>query len=210
MNQTESDNSSIDLALAFFCAVFVLFVFVKLNVQTNPEQPTLASIGNPVSINDAIPNSWQTIAQRGGFAIHYKNKLLLLNMSNVARGIHTDTYNSFGQNGWLNWDTPRGSSAAPHAYILEIWINVTNPPAPWIRQTVDFSEVTECNFPMPALVTVFIEPSSTGLDQLAEFARICGSRLRFQLLRREIASNGITLVSIGLSPSAYSRRNIFR
>ena len=61
MQGDDDSTATIDLAIAFFCSVLVLFVFVAFNLEDAPEDPVRTTLGQRDATVTIEPPTWSAI-----------------------------------------------------------------------------------------------------------------------------------------------------
>lgn len=126
-NQDTSDEiAAIDLAVAFFCTVLVLFVFVAFNIDRDPKtDPFRTTSQDELTIPAPIP-AWSAINQRGSFAIWLDDRLLVLDLVEITKGMRIITEQYQGPDGYMSY--LRGGEASPASFRVDIGLNLQKPP----------------------------------------------------------------------------------
>jgi hypothetical protein len=211
MKRETDDFASIDMAVAFFSAVLILFVFIQFNFTDRPPQEPVASVGQTVPSVTAIAPSWQTVPRRSGVAILDRERLVVLDMSQVSFGVADRGASSQGAAGWMTWSKSGLASTPPNAFLLEIYTALSTPPAAWVKDEVVLDGDAPCLPDLRPSLIVFATATDTALSPALVFAERCGIDARFEFLDSETDADTITTpLRVGLSPAAYRRERIFR
>lgn len=211
MMENQDDIALIDLAVAFFSAVLVIFVFVEFNISDTPEQDPQASIGQEDTWITAQPATWQPVNTRGGFGFYDGKVLVVLDMTGLGAGI-VDPLKSYidAANG-LTWSA--GAPVAPNAFRVAARFQPESHPAAWRRGEIiapeDTSGKTCPDVPAP-LLTVFVPKTVADLAPLADLATRCDLRLRYEFINARPSKDRPVSFAIDLEPSDFRRERMFR
>lgn len=209
--ENQDDIALIDLAVAFFAAVVVIFAFVEFNVSDVPESKPQASIGQEESWMAAQPATWQPVNQRGGFGYYDGEALVILDMVGLGAGV-VDPLESYVDpvNG-LTWFP--GSAEAPNAFRVAVRFHPETHPVAWRRGEILDPGVQiegEClDFPA-ALLTVFVPNEVVDLAPLAGLATRCQLRMRYEFITAPRSEDRPVSFAIDLEPSDFQRERMFR
>ncbi len=215
---------SVDVSMAFFAAVLVIFVFVTIQVARITPEDEWPSVGQRVPVAEAVPPTWSVVPERTTFAILSGTTLHVLELDHFARAIDAPL-------GWVSTrDHGENSSVpktgAPESFDLKMSTTGENLPTEWIRASIDLSGAerineengdtvctlskTERDAILRPILTVFVmNLPGTDLSALTKMTGACGYRHRLSPLGRPSSSGRIS-VRIGLSEEAYSAERIFR
>lgn len=201
------ETACVDLGVNFFCAVLMLFVFAAFNLDDDPRPETLLTLGQREETREIEPPAWSATAERGSFAIFHEGKLLLLDMASITAGIETQAKAYSGDNGFMLFQSL--SESSPAAFTLTVNLAVWNPPAPWLRETLEPGPDSPC--PISALrpIAVLVTPDAGDLMALQSYARRCGHRLRIEPVKAPTAA-GMLRIPFGLSFADFSAEKMFR
>ncbi len=211
MRRELEDFASIDVAVTFFAAMLMLFALIQFNFTDNPLEEPRASVGQSIETRTAIAPAWQTVATRSGVAIHDGERLHILDMSQVSAGVADRSAASQGSEGWTTWSQAGASAGPPNAFILEIYMALSSPPAAWIKHSFALGEEAACPEGLRPSLVVFIPADDAELAPLLDLADRCGVDVRLEFLRPDTDMERIaTPLRVGLSPAAYRRERMFR
>lgn len=207
MTSDADHTASIDLAVAFFCSVLVLFVFVAFNLDNDPRPEIPVTLAQRTLTREIVPPAWSALTERGSYAVLAENDLVVLDLPAIGTGIQdpsavfqrTQEYPSY----------IAGPSAAPNAFSLSFAIRPEDTDAPWQRERLSLEADADCPQTARSLITVFLPSTTTNLGPTLAYARRCGLRLRFHPLRQARADGYVSL-RIALSPESYSADRMFR
>lgn len=202
---TSDETAAIDLAVAFFCAVLVLFVFVAFNLDRDPKtEPFRTASQEQITIPAPVP-AWSAINQRGSFAVWSDDQLIILNLIEIAKGIRVITDQYQGPDGYNSY--LRGREASPASFRIDFGLNLQSPPAPWVKAIVTQEGV--CPETVRPFVTVLIPDGANRLNAVFDLSERCGFRVRFETLR--IGSDGLSgTFALALSAGSFGGERIFR
>lgn len=167
------DLASIDLSVAFFCAVLMLFVFVEFNLNAiEAEQPD-NSLGQLNPTFSAEPSSWRAAIPSGELALQLKDKLLVLDAAYLATGASNPLKDISSDSAWVSF--PRISGFAPNG--LHVDINLTSEAANTqiIRASYDITDpMAPCpSKPPHGPLIVYVSEKGEDLSPLLRFGAMC-------------------------------------
>lgn len=205
MANHDDETASIDLSVAFFSTILMLFVFVAFNLDDAPRDEVEFSIGQTEETIEVIPPAWSALNKRGSFALLSAENLTFLNLTNIAAGMITPKDQFQGENGYRSYS--RKGEPAPNAFQLTLNLLVTDIPEAWRGETLAFDG--PCPESAHSLVTIILAPEVDELSAIQEFAARCNFRTRYEQTSGLGAEGWITF-AVGLSESAYSAERMFR
>lgn len=210
MSERADETASIDLAMAFFSAVLVLFVFVKFNTIPDPRDPVEVSTGQEVPTLTAQPATWQTINRRGGFGLYVGQELTVFDMAAVGEGI-VDKLKSApvpGQSGLSLGFT----GTSPESFDLLWGFVPATPPEAWKDFVVPAADLQDgaCPDGVPQALNVFVWGQLDDLIPLTRFSERCGLSLRFELFDPKRGLEKRSDRAVALQPLSYKRERVFR
>lgn len=208
-NDEHNDTASLDLAIAFFCSVLVLFVFIAFSIVTEEPRVNVRSIAQSDDTIEMGSAGWQAIRERGDFALFHKGKLTILDMSAIARELHDPDLAYSGPLGETVFSTSARYKSVPSASALKIYVDADAPPPPWVLATVDLVEPFECVDGLRAQLTVFLLPDENDLSPLTRLDRTCDLRIRHAHVKTPEDGGHLRLVLI-LSPRSFDSQRVFR
>ncbi len=202
------DTPAIDLSVAFFCSVLVLFVFVSFSLD-HPQAPFVpATLGQIEETQEVSPPTWSAINKRGSIALFSKSRLVILDLVTIAEGI-LDMTAAFDDG--LNYMSFIPShSASPNTYKLTLSLVPGQLPKPWVRKALELDAEAPCFEENFKHLTVLIDRQSGTLNDLTAFAQRCGVKLRPIYLRAANDSDGSTQQLIKLLPGDFKAESMFR
>ncbi|MEL6958743.1 MAG: hypothetical protein AAGL89_07320 [Pseudomonadota bacterium] len=199
------DTASIDLAIAFFCAVLVLFVFVAFNLDRDPESPPLQTLSQTEITSPVFVASYSPINTRTSFLLMTATGLFHLDLPQIGRGLRDSSSQYNADDGYMLYT--RGTGPSPAEFLLTLNISVEDPPADWVAAEIDVSG--ECLSSLNLLLTVFHVEEALDPSPLLAWAEGCGQRVRFEPIT--ISPDGrIGILTVALNPGAYAADRIFR
>jgi hypothetical protein len=201
----DDDTAAIDVAVSFFCAVLVLFVFIAFNIDRDPQSPVLETKSQDVLTVPAQVPAWSAINQRGSFAIWEEETLLVLDMSSIGVGMRKITDQYQGPDGYFNYS--RGAENSPASFRIDVGLFVQQAPETWIRLRVGVDD--DCPQDIRPLVTVFLSSLEPDVSRLISLAERCEFRVRYETLA-PLADEGWGSFSLQLGQAAYGAERIFR
>ena len=201
----EDDTAAIDVAVAFFCAVLVLFVFVAFNIDRDPKTTLRQTTSQTEPTVPAQVPAWTAINQRGSFAIWESGTLFVLDMSNIGEGMRTITEQYQGPDGYFNYT--RGAESSPASFRIDLGVFTQQAPDLWIRARVGSND--DCADDVRPLVTVFVSSMETDVAELMALAQRCEFRIRFEILG-SLQDERWGSLSLLLGQAAYGSERIFR
>lgn len=210
MSDRADETASIDMAMAFFSAVLVLFVFVKFNTVPDPREPVKVSTGQTVPTVTSWPATWQTINRRGGFGLYVGKELVVFDMSAIGEGL-VDKLKSApvpGQSGL----SPGFAGSAPESFDLLWGFVPATPPEAWQDLVIPATQLQDgaCPDGMPSALNVFVWAELDDLTPLMRFAERCGLGLRFELFDPKRGLEKRSDRAVALQPRSYQGERVFR
>ena len=208
-NNVQSDTALIDLAIAFFCSVLVLFVFIAFSIVTKEPRQNVESVAQVEERQELNSAGWNAVRERGDFAFFHQGMLNVLDMSVIARGLQEPETSYSGPNGDALFSTSSRYKAIPNASNLQLFVDAEAPPLPWLLARVDLTDDFACPEALRPQLTVFLLPEEEDLAPLTTFSRACDVRLRFAHTKTPGEGEPVRLVLV-LSPSQFSSQRVFR
>lgn len=207
MMETGDDTAAIDLAITFFCAVLVLFVFVEFNVDNDPRPEVPVTLGQSETTRELTPPAWSAVNERGSFAVLTETDLAVLDLPALAAGVLDPAAAFQGPEGTTLFNT--GPGAAPNDFSLTFGFAPDDLPAPWTRERLTLAADAACPETARALVTVLVPAATPDLEPLGAYARRCGFRLRLETLAPPMP-DGFVWRRLALSAEHYTAESMFR
>lgn len=199
------DTASIDLAIAFFCAVLVLFVFVAFNLDRDAEAPPLQTLSQTEITAPVFVASYSPINTRTSFLLMTGTGLFHLDLPQIGLGMRDVGSQYNADDGYMLYT--RGSGLSPAEFLLTLYISVEAPPAEWIAAEIDVTG--ECLNSLNPLLTVFHVEEAQDPSPLLVWAEACGQRVRFEPIT--VSPDGrFGVLTVALNPGAYAADRIFR
>lgn len=199
------ETAAIDLGVAFFCAVLVLFVFVAFNLDDDPRPDVPQTLGQREQTRPLAPPAWSPVAERGSLAVFHAGRLTVLDLAEISAGLADPTRAYSGDDGFTL--AQMRAEPSPAAFALRLSMAVPAIPAPWRRETRDPGPETPCPETARPLVTVLAPPEAGDLAQLEAYARRCGHRLRIEPVPER---GGMLQIPLGLSSADFAAEGMFR
>ena len=215
---------SVDVSMAFFAAVLVIFVFVSLQIARTSPAEEKPSIGERTPVAEAVPPSWQAVPERTSFAMLIDDSLHVLELDHFARGIDTPlAWVSLRDHGERSETATKGT---PEGFELRLSTTAKDLPPEWVRTTIALTgavsvdaetgeeacalaEAERAAILRPVITILVADRDGADLAPLARMTRVCGYRFRLTSMGRA-ASSGRFSIPIGLSEDAYTAERIFR
>ena len=208
--RSEEGIEAIDMSVAFFAAVLMLFVFVAFNVQ-RPERPEeLPSIGQTQPTVEAVPGTWSAIVPSGGFALLLGDTLHVIDMNRLAEGVANPLSQVSTDGGWSNFETLE--TAAPNSFALEVVFLAQDLEPALLRSVHDLASDANQTCPDTDVIgtnlAVVVEPDHPDLMPLLRFGFDCGLQIRVEPV--DIRSRRTLRWNIARSPASYTSEAMFR
>lgn len=202
---TSDETAAIDLAVAFFCAVLVLFVFVAFNLDRDPKtEPFRTASQEEITIPAPVP-AWTAINQRGSFALWSDDRMIILDLPEISKGMRVITDQYQGADGYMSY--LRGSESSPASFRVDFGLTVLSPPEPWVKAVV--TQEGACPETIRSFVTLFIPEGADRLNPIFDLSERCGFRVRFETLKIDSAGLSGTF-ALALSAGSFGGERIFR
>nr|VFJ90508.1 MAG: hypothetical protein BECKH772A_GA0070896_1002210 [Candidatus Kentron sp. H]VFJ91681.1 MAG: hypothetical protein BECKH772B_GA0070898_1002010 [Candidatus Kentron sp. H]VFJ98298.1 MAG: hypothetical protein BECKH772C_GA0070978_1002010 [Candidatus Kentron sp. H] len=209
---------SVDVSVAFFASVLVLFVFVTfaLNRETPRVEPV--STGQIIETAAAIPPSWGPIPERTSYAFLDSRQLQVLEMEHFSVAMVTPE-KMVSSDAHFENITVLSDRNAPESFSLNIGTVGGVLPSQWVRATVPavrtqdggcpIDEQTWSAFRRNLLSVLVMRSEKIDLPEFVAFADTCG--LRYRLIPLPTASaKGRVNIPISLQPNSFRFETIFR
>jgi hypothetical protein len=230
---TDEDPVAVDVSLAFFASVLVLFVFVVIVAARDTPPIEKPSTGQIQPTMDAVPSTWAPVPERTSFAVLTPDKLILLELDHFAKSIMSPL-NSIATDTQFESATLLRREAAANAFVYKIEATADAIPPQWIRLEVplraqqpaiappppaqDEDRETRCPISSADLshfyrkfLTVFIMPGEgTDLGHFMAFAKDCGLRFRMVPLRPGRKGDNVLSIPFGLSAGQFALTHMLR
>jgi hypothetical protein len=207
MSDGTDETASIDLSIAFFCTVLVLFVFVAFQPEALPEDPKRQTIGQTEWTRTVQTPGWNAVAERGGFALMSGEMLQILDMDYIGAGIRKP--GSIENSARASQSFFAGKGAVLNEFSLSVTLTPGDLPEGIIRASVSMDRDGECPGGGARLLTVWAMTKVPDLNPLLEFAKRCGRKLRLESPLKP-ASDGTVTLRIALRPGDYTAESMFR
>lgn len=205
---TDGDDglASVDLSVAFFCAVLVLFVFVTFSRIERPIQPLDRTLGQPVPVLTTTVPTWWPVLRRGKVAVYSDGRFQELRLAQVLAQVEASANSVTTENGGLDWSQSPGR--AVHGFRLRLGVDFGTMPEDWAGAQVALTEEAAC---VPAATyLVFLDEEEADIAPLLAYGERCGLLFRFEAIAAPPEDRTVRRLTIGLSPGAYARERIFR
>ena len=202
----QSDTASVDLAIAFFCSVLVLFVFIAFSIVAEEPRTNVDSIAQQDETQELNSSGWKAVRERGDFAFYAGGALTILDMSAVALGLHAPEVAYTGQRGETIFSTSSRYKAVPNASSLQLYIDAEAPPERWVRARLDLTRDFDCPQGLRPQLTVFLLPEDEDLAPLSNLSQACDLRLRYA----QAKTPDLLKLVLVLSPRSFTSQSVFR
>lgn len=202
----EDETASIDISMTFFAAILLIFVFVAFNLAPEMSPPT-ATLGQNEETVEALPATWNPVAERGSFALLSGGVLNLLDMKEVARGIVDPTAAVSTEANHASFLA--GEGPAPNEFGLALSFTPGALPGAWVSDTLVPEDDTPCPVGLPSVLTVWVDHREPGLAQTLSWAASCQLRLRVEVLP-PAAPSGRVSRAISLDADSFAMQRMFR
>lgn len=209
---------SVDLSVAFFASVLVLFVFVTFALNRETPRMELVSSGQTVETSMAIPPSWSPIPERTTYAFLDGQQLQVLEMDHFSIAIGAPEKMVSSDEHYENI-TVFSDRNAPESFSINIGTTGGTLPLQWVRAAFPAvrSEGGECpldektlNAFRRRLLSVLVTRSElVDLPEFVAFADTCDLRYRLIPLP-SMSTKGRINFSITLVPESFLFETIFR
>ncbi|MEM8729472.1 MAG: hypothetical protein AAGF79_06090 [Pseudomonadota bacterium] len=201
------DTPALDLSIAFFSAVVMLFAFVAFQLTRLPDPDPPASLGQPDVDRPLLAPTWAAVARRGSWAVYDGLQLTILDTDAIAAGMRDvlDAYQ--GDDGYQTLTLQDG--ADPRAFALQLSFRPESVPVPWRRETRRPGPEAPCPETGLPLLRTYLAADIADLTPLAAYLARCGRQFA-PLPLRAAGETGRVTVQIGLGPGSYSAEAMFR
>lgn len=201
------DTAALDLSIAFFSAVLMLFAFVAFQLARTPRPDPVATLSQPDAARPVQPPTWNAVAERGSWAVYDGARMTMLDMDAIAAGM-ADVLDAYdGDDGYQALTLQSG--ADPRAFALRLSFRPDALPAPWRREVLTAAPDAPCPETGQRLLRVYVAADVADITPLAAWLDDCGRQLA-PLPLREPGETGRVTVQIGLGPGSYSAEAMFR
>lgn len=202
---SSDETAAIDLAVAFFCTVLVLFVFVAFNLDRDPKtEPFRTASQEQITMPAPIP-AWSAINQRGSFAVWSDDRLIVLDLAEITHGMRVITDQYQGPDGYMSY--LRGREASPASFRADFGLTVQSPPEPWVKEIL--TQNGACPDTIRPFVTVLVPEGASELGAIVDLSERCGFRVRFENFK--VGSDGVSgTFGLALSARSFGGERIFR
>lgn len=214
----DDSPASVDVSVAFFASVLVLFVFVTFALHRETPRTDRISTGQTVATTTAISPSWSPIPERTSYAFLSGKQLQVLEMNHFSAAmdapekmVSTDAHY---ENIMVlsNYD-------APEAFALDLGTLGGSLPHEWVRTSVravpskndgcPIDDQTMKAFRRRLLSVLVMRTKAVDLPGFVAFADVCN--LRYRLIPLPAAGKtGRVSFRISLQPGSFRFQTIFR
>ena len=209
---------SVDVSVAFFASVLVLFVFVSFSLNRDTPRMERASTGQVNDTATAIPPTWSPIPERTSYAFLDGRQLQVLDLGHFSEVMYTPQKIVSSDAHYENVTILKDRNA-PEAFNLTLGTVGGSLPAEWVRVTVPVVNTNDGSCPIDdqiwaafkrRLLSVLVMRSeSVNLPQFVSFAEACDLRYRLIPLPA-VNANGRVNIPISLQPASFRFEVIFR
>jgi hypothetical protein len=204
----ETGTASVDLAVGFFCAVLVLFVFVVFNRDDDPRPDVPVTLAQTELTREIYPGTWSAVNARTSFAVFASETLTILDLPALVAGL-ADPLQGYSADDGFALFSPLAEDA-PYAFALRLSLTVSPVPEAWSREVVvAFTSDAPCPMSLQPIVTVLTPKDTPDLSPMIAFLRQCGHRARIEVLDN-VSDAGLASLQIGLSAGHYNADRMFR
>lgn len=208
MSEQGADTASVDLSIAFFCSILVVFVFVAFSVVRDPPKPVPQSIAQRVETREVGVPGWNAINTRGNVAIFRDGILTTLSLARITAGLRDPSLAYTGDLASTSFLTV--PDAAPNTYLLEVYLESGGPPEAWVQSQVDLASPDfTCPEAGQGRTMVFVMDTEAEIARLETFGQTCDVWLRYQFIEAPKDDTAIKLRFVQTSKS-FKAENMFR
>ncbi|MBB95902.1 MAG: hypothetical protein CML68_15075 [Rhodobacteraceae bacterium] len=206
MSETD-DTAALDLSIAFFSAVLMLFAFVAFQLARTPRPEPAVSLSQPDIARPVQPPTWAAVAERGSWSVYDGTRLTVLDMDAITAGMR-DVLNAYdGDDGYQTLTLHDG--ADPRSFSLRLSFRPDALPAPWQGEVLAPGPDAPCPETPRRLLRSYVAADVADVTPLTAYLARCG--LTFAPLPlRDPGESGRVTVQIGLGPGSYAAEAIFR
>ena len=178
--ETPDDPASLDLSVAFFSSVLMLFVFVEFNLNTTQTEPPDESLGQLSPTLPAPPGSWRAATPSGEIAVQMGGALFVLDAAHLALGAADPLNDISSEAAWVSF--PRTAGLAPNGLHMDISLTAEAPKTQMVRSAYD---LTDPEAPCPSApsygpLIVYVAESGADLGPLLRLSGACALPLRLE------------------------------
>ena len=203
----DDDTAALDLSIAFFSAIVMLFAFVAFQMTRAPEADPPVTLRQPDIGRAILPPTWTAVAERGSWAVYDGARLTLLDLDAVTAGM-ADILTAYdGDDGYQSL-TLHGDDD-PRAFALTLSFRPDAIPAPWRGEAVTPAPDASCPETGRRLIRTYVAGDAADLTPLIAYGARCNRQIA-PLALRDPGPSGRVSVRIGLSPASYSAEAMFR
>lgn len=179
-DETSDDLASLDLSVAFFSAVLMLFVFVDFNLNTTQVEPPDESLGQLSPTLHAPPGSWRAATPSGEIAVQMGEALYVLDAAHLALGAADPLNDISSDQAWVSF--PRMDGFAPNGLHVDISLTPDAPRTQMVRAAYDLAdpEVPCPSAPAYGPLIVYVAEASADLGPLLRVGSACALPLRIE------------------------------
>lgn len=203
----DDDTAALDLSIAFFSAVLMLFAFVAFQITRTPRPEPAATLRQPDIARPVQPPTWSAVAERGSWAVYDGTDFTILDMDAIAAGMRDvlDAYD--GDDGYQTLTLH--DDADPRSFSLRLSFRPDALPEPWRREVLSPGLDEPCPETGRPILRTYVAADVPDVTALAAYLDRCG-RVFAPVPLREAGDTGRVTVQIGLSPGSYSAEAMFR
>ncbi|QEW20181.1 hypothetical protein LA6_002376 [Marinibacterium anthonyi] len=203
----EDDTAALDLSIAFFSAVLMLFAFVSFQLTRTPRPEPAATLSQPDIARPVQPPTWSAVAERGSWAVYDGTRLTILDMDAIAAGMRDvlDAYD--GDDGYQALTLH--DDADPRSFSLRLSFRPDALPRPWQREVLQPAPDSACPETGRRLMRTYVAADVADVTGLAAYLDRCNRQFA-PLPLRAASDAGRVTVQIGLTPGSYSAEAMFR
>jgi hypothetical protein len=209
---------SVDVSVAFFASVLVLFVFVTFALNQVTPSVERATTGQTVETIAAIPPTWSPIPERTTYAFLGGQELQVLEMEHFST-VMAAPEELVSSDAHFENISVSSNSNAPEAFFLSIGTIGGTLPAQWVRASIPavrsedggcpIDDQTRTAFRRNLLSVLVMNSDRVDLPEFIAFADACGLRYRLIPLPTKSAKGRVS-ITISLQPNNFRFETIFR
>jgi hypothetical protein len=224
----ESDStSSIDLSVAFFSSVLVLFVFVSFVVAHHSAEEKPA-IGQKEITSTVLPAGWDPYPQRTRYALAYDGKLSVLDLKKPANALAGLDKKIFVAGKHFDNSRLKSRQPDPSAVLFQFETTGEEMPQGIVEQSVKLdamiakddatSHGQNCTLTLPASnggvkppISVYIDSGDdASLEKFLQMATICKFEYRILLLRERGEKDDPMVLNFARLKEFFTSEKLFR
>lgn len=203
----EDDTAALDLSIAFFSAVLMLFAFVAFQMARTPRPDPPATLAQPDIARPVQPPTWSALPERGSWAVYDGTRLTLLDLDAIARGMRDPLDAHDSDDGYQSLTLHDG--ADPRSFSLRLSFRPDALPAPWQREVLRPGPDAPCPQGGRRILRSYVAADVADVTPLAAYLDRCDRQFA-PLVLPEPGDSGRVTVQIGLGPGSYAAEAIFR